>query len=189
MFHHYINDDATNISICWYLSFWLLQIEFLVTVAIICVLIGTSGKAYTGVSWHSLFGRWQHGRDISFSRICINIISQVVHIYCIKIHICKFFWSSRMRHSYVFFYIWKLVYFTFWYIPLQAAGDRYDAEKTVETGDKNDKCCLICNKQFTTKEECHNHYQICKSSLKCTKCDKSLDKFVNFMHMRIFALV
>ena len=41
-----------------------------------------------------------------------------------------------------------------------------------ESGDKNDKCCLICDKEFMTKNECHNHYKICKSSLKCIKCDK-----------------
>ena len=87
------------------LSFWLLQIEFLVTVAIICVLIGTCGRAYTGVSWHSLFRRSQYGRDISFNRICINIISQVVHIYCIKIHICKYFYHHIWDiHMYFFIY-------------------------------------------------------------------------------------
>ena len=63
---------------------------------------------------------------------------------------------------------------------MQAAGDRYDAEQTAEIGDKNDKCCLICNKQFTTKKECHDHYQICKCSLKCRKCDKSFDKLHTF---------
>ena len=30
------------------------------------------------------------------------------------------------------------------------------------------------------KKECHNHYKICKSSLKCTKCNKSFDKLCTF---------
>ena len=180
MFHHYINDVATDISICWYLSFWLLQIEFLVTVAVICVLIGTHRRAYTGVSWHSLFRRSQYGRDISINRICINIISQVVHIYCIKIHICKYFYHHIWDiHMYFFIYD-NLSHFIFSYIPLQAAGDRYDAEQTAEIGNKNDKCCLLCNKQFPTKKDRHDHYQIRKSSLKCTDCDKSFDKLCTF---------
>ena len=116
MFHHYINDVATYISICWYLSFWILWIELLVTVAIICVLIGTCGKAYTGVSWHSLFGRWQHGRDISFKIICINIISQVVHIYCIEIHICKYFchhiWDIHMYFLYMITCLFHILIYT-----------------------------------------------------------------------------
>ena len=157
MFHHYRNDVATDISICWYLSFWLLWIEFLVTVGIICVLIGTCGRAYTGVSWHSLFRRWQYRRDMSFNRICINIISQVVHIYCIKIHICKYFYHHVWDiHMYFLYMITCLFHIKIYAI----AGCWWQiwCKQTAETGDKNDKCCLICNKQFTTKKECHDHY-------------------------------
>ena len=39
---------------------------------------------------------------------------------------------------------------------------------------------MICSKQFATKKECHNHYQMCKTSLKCIKCDKLFDTLCTF---------
>ena len=45
---------------------------------------------------------------------------------------------------------------------------------------KNEKCCLICNKEFASERECQNHYKICRSSLICLKCNKSFDKLCTF---------
>ena len=46
--------------------------------------------------------------------------------------------------------------------------------------EKNDTCCLICTKEFDIVRQCHDYYKICKSSLKCTKCDQIFDKLCTY---------
>ena len=39
---------------------------------------------------------------------------------------------------------------------------------------------LDVHQTFHTMREYHDHYQICKSSLKCTKCDQIFDKLCTY---------
>ena len=39
-----------------------------------------------------------------------------------------------------------------------------------ETGEHNDRQCLICSKEFGSVKECSDHSKICRTSLKCKKC-------------------
>ena len=40
----------------------------------------------------------------------------------------------------------------------------------------NDRECLICKKEFQSITQCSEHFIICRSSLKCQKCDTVFDK-------------
>ena len=40
----------------------------------------------------------------------------------------------------------------------------------------NDRECLICKKEFQSIKQHCEHFKICRSSLKCQKCDTVFDK-------------